>query len=126
MGEVLKVLICDDSLLVREKLNEDLKSIGEFTVLEAGNGETSVDTYQDFRPDLVFLDIVMPAKDGIQVLKDIKSLDPKAKVVILSSSGTKAHLKKAIEAGAIDFIQKPWEISHLKSVVARVIEEREG
>lgn len=68
----------------------------------------------------------MPTKDGIEVLKDIKYLVPKAKVVILSSSGTKTNLKKAIEAGAIDFIQKPWEISRLESIVARVIAEREG
>lgn len=124
-AKTFKVLICDDSLLVREKLKESLAQIGEFAIAEADNSQTSFETYRDFRPHLVFLDIVMPEKDGIEVLKEIKNHDSKANVVILSSSGTKTHLRKAIEAGAIDFIQKPWELSQLKSVISRVFKEGE-
>ena len=125
-SKIFKVLICDDSLLVREKLKESLKEIGEFAVAEAGNSQDSIDTYRDFRPHLVFMDIVMPDKDGIEVLKDIISFDDQAKVIILSSSGTRSHLKKAIEAGAIDFIQKPWETSQLEAIVRRIENESEG
>lgn len=125
-AKTFKVLICDDSMLVREKLKESLRQIGEFAVAEAENGTASFDMYRDFHPHLVFLDIVMPEKDGIEVLKEIKNYDSKAKVVMLSSSGTRTHLKKAIEAGAIDFIQKPWEESYLKTVITRTINEREG
>jgi two-component system chemotaxis response regulator CheY len=68
----------------------------------------------------------MPEKDGIEVLKEIKSFDSKAKVVMLSSSGTRSHLKSAIEAGAIDFIQKPWDSAQLSSVISRITQEGEG
>jgi len=68
----------------------------------------------------------MPEKDGIEALKEIKKFDRGAKVIMLSSSGTQSHLKKTLEAGAIDFIQKPWEKSQIISAIARVVKEREG
>lgn len=111
------ILICDDSLLVRKKMKDCLNECGSFRILEAANGQAGVDMYRQYLPDLVFLDIVMPDKTGIQALNEIKSINGLAKVVILSSSGTRTHLKDAMEAGASDFIQKPWENSQIEHIV---------
>ena len=122
---LLKVLICDDSMLMRKKLKESLTLCGSFDILEATDGQKAVDIYKENNPDLVFMDIVMPVKDGIQAVSEIKAFDEKAKIVMASSSGTKEHLKKAIKAGAIDFIQKPWEQEHITKILSNFITKGE-
>ncbi len=107
MSKELKVLICDDSALVRKKMSSALSGMGVSEIHEAVNGNEAVQKYAEYMPDIVFMDIVMPEKTGVDALKDIKSLNPEAKVVMASSVGTQGNLKEAIEAGAFDFIQKP-------------------
>lgn len=107
MFENLKVLVCDDSVLVRKQMSKILGSFGITNVEEASDGVQAVDKYAGFMPDIVFMDIVMPEKSGVDALKDIVSLNPAAKVVMASSVGTQGNLKEAIENGAYDFIQKP-------------------
>jgi two-component system chemotaxis response regulator CheY len=106
-NNMITILICDDSILVRKKMKDTLSKIGNITVLEASDGEQAVAQYMDKKPDLVFMDIVMPKKNGVEALKEILSFDKSAKVVIVSSVGTQGNLKEAIEAGAYDFLQKP-------------------
>lgn len=113
----LKILICDDSMLMRKKLKESLKLCGSFDIIEAIDGQRAVELYKETNPDLVFMDIVMPVKDGITAVSEIKEIDENAKVVMASSSGTKEHLKKAIEAGAFEFIQKPWEQEQITKII---------
>lgn len=105
--ELITVLICDDSILARKKMKDILSKIGNIRIAEACDGEQAVCQYAAEKPDLVFMDIVMPKKTGVEALKDILSLDKSAKVVIVSSVGTQGNLKEAIEAGAYDFLQKP-------------------
>jgi two-component system chemotaxis response regulator CheY len=119
-----KILICDDSILMRKKLRESLNSCGSFEILEATDGEKAVKIYKEEKPALVFMDIVMPVKDGITAVSEIKEFDKKAKVVMASSSGTKEHLKKAIKAGAFEFIQKPWEQEQITRIVKNL--DRKG
>lgn len=114
------ILICDDSLLVRKKLKDCLLEYGDYEILEAADGETSISAFKMFKPDLVFLDIVMPDKNGIEALNEMKAVDSNAKVVMLSSSGTKTHLKSAMDAGASDFIQKPWEKSQIEHIIKNI------
>jgi two-component system chemotaxis response regulator CheY len=113
----LKVLICDDSILIRKKLRKSLFDYGCSEIFEAADGESAVDMYKKHMPDLVFMDIVMPVKDGITAVAEIVEFDKNAKVVMASSSGTKALLKKAIESGACEFIQKPFEDIKIKSIL---------
>lgn len=122
-GNALKVLVCDDSILIRKKLKECLLECGCAEVLEALDGQNAIDTYKQHRPDLVFMDIVMPVKGGIEAVTEILEFDSKAKVVMASSSGTKTHLRKALEAGAYEFIQKPFEESHIRNIVQNLIKE---
>ena len=105
--ELLKVLICDDSILVRKKMKDTLSKAGVNTIIEAVDGEQAVEKYKSELPDIVFMDIVMPKKTGVEALKEILSINRSAKVVIASSVGTQGNLKEAIEAGAYDFLQKP-------------------
>lgn len=118
MSDSLKILISDDSILARKQLKDViLKHTPDVTFVEASNGQEAIDRYRDEQPDMVFLDIVMPQKDGIEATKGIMELNNKADIIIVSSVGTKMQLKAAIEAGARDFIQKPMNPAQVESVL---------
>ncbi|MBQ2705994.1 MAG: response regulator [Agathobacter sp.] len=102
-----KVLICDDSILARKQIKDIIAIAGAPTIFEASDGEKAIEIYKEHKPDLVFLDIVMPKKDGNITINEIMAFDPDAKIIIVSSVGTHTQLKCALEAGAMDFIQKP-------------------
>lgn len=118
-----KILICDDSVLARKQLMDAVKEVGDNAeFIEAKNGVEAVEKFEEFSPDLTFLDIVMPEKDGTEALADIKKIQPNAVTIIVSSVGTQEQLKKAIQLGAKDFVQKPFD----KRQVAEIIESRLG
>lgn len=102
-----KILICDDSILARKQIKDIISMIGNPTIFEASDGEGAIEVYKKHSPDLVFLDIVMPKKDGNIAIDEIMTFDPNAKIIIVSSVGTQSQLKCALESGATDFIQKP-------------------
>ncbi len=124
-SDSLKVLVCDDSILIRKQLKDCLLSCGCKEVLEALDGQNAIDMYKQYKPDLVFMDIVMPVKGGIEAVAEILEFDKQAKVVMASSSGTKTHLRKALEAGAYEFIQKPFEENQIKNIVANCMKGEE-
>ena len=102
-----KVLICDDSILARKQIKDCISIAGTPTIFEASDGDKAVQIYKEQKPDLVFLDIVMPKKDGNIAIKEIMEFDKDAVIIIVSSVGTQSQLKCALESGATDFIQKP-------------------
>lgn len=113
-----KILVCDDSVLARKQLMDAVKDVAEGgTFLEGKNGIEAVDLYKSEKPDLVFMDIVMPEKDGTTALAEIREFDPEAVIIIVSSVGTQDQLKKAIQLGAKDFIQKPFEKNQIKEII---------
>jgi len=116
----LKILVCDDSMLIRKKLKEVLKSCGCNNILEAANGQEAIDIYKESKPDLVFMDIIMPLKNGIEAVYEIIEFDKDAKVVMASSAGTKEHVKQAIKAGAFEFVQKPWEKEQINKIILNI------
>lgn len=120
---LFKVLICDDSVLMRKRLKDSLALCGSFEIIEATDGESAVNMYKENTPNLVFMDIVMPVKDGIVAVEEIKEFHKDAKVVMASSSGTKEHLRKALEAGAFEFIQKPWEQEQIAKIVNNLLKK---
>lgn len=103
----MTVLICDDSMFARKKLSMSISGFGVKDVYEAADGEEAVSKYREFKPDVVFMDIIMPKVTGIEALKQIIAEDPDAKVIMASSVGTQSHLKDALKSGAVDFLQKP-------------------
>jgi len=102
-----KILICDDSILARKQIKDIISIVGNPTIIEASDGEGAIQLYKEHKPDLVFLDIVMPKKDGNIAIEEIMAYDKDAVIIIVSSVGTHSQLKCALEAGATDFIQKP-------------------
>lgn len=117
----MSVLVCDDSILSRKKLKDSLKELGCTNITEAVDGEDVVNKYKENPTTIVFLDIVMPKKDGIDALKEILDFDSEAKVIMASSVGTQSYLKEAIQAGAKDFLQKPMDKEQLKKIITNVI-----
>jgi len=122
--ENVKILICDDSILARKQLKDAIKKCGYDNFLEASNGQEAIDTYKEHKPELVFVDIVMPIKDGVEAIHEIREFDPAAHVIVVSSVGTQTQLKNAIMEGARDFIQKPFSISAIKDIIHARFEGR--
>ena len=115
----MKILIVDDSAFMRNMIK---KMLGEGTheVREAGNADEAVRMYDEFKPNLVFLDIIMPGKNGIEVLKELKGKDAGANVVMCTSVGGQEQIiKECVEAGASDFITKPFTAEEITNVISR-------
>ncbi|SES95638.1 MULTISPECIES: response regulator [Pseudobutyrivibrio] len=113
-----KILICDDSVLARKQLMDAVKEVSTgATFIEGKNGAEAVNLYKSEKPDLVFMDIVMPEKDGTTALSEIREFDNDAIIIIVSSVGTQDQLKKAIQLGAKDFIQKPFENNQIQEII---------
>ena len=124
MLDNFKVLICDDSILARKQLKDIVSSLGNPTFIEATDGQDAIDKYKENNPDIVFLDIVMPKKDGHLAIEEIIEYDPNATIIIASSVGTQSQLKCALKAGAKDFIQKPLEKQLVLDVIEKYTEGR--
>ncbi len=113
-----KILVCDDSVLARKQLMDAVKEVSDGAVfIEGKNGSEAIELYKTEKPDLVFMDIVMPEKDGNAALSEIREFDKDATIIIVSSVGTQEQLKKAIQLGAKDFIQKPFEKNQIKEII---------
>lgn len=115
------ILITDDAVFMRMMMKDILTKAGHTVVGEASNGIEAVEMYKDKNPDLVTLDITMPECDGIQALKDIMALDPKAKVIMCSAMGQQSMVLEAINAGAIDFVVKPFQAERVVTSINKVI-----
>jgi len=115
-----KILICDDSILARKSLADMLNTMGYGNITSVNNGQAAIDTYKQINPDIVFLDIVMPIKDGITATREIIEYDSEAIIIIISSVGTQTHLREAIKSGAKDFVQKPVDLNLLKQVLSHL------
>ncbi len=112
-----KIQICDDSILARKQVKDVLISNGCSSIVESKDGMETIEIYKKEKPDLVFMDIVMPKLDGVEAVRQIIEFDPAAKIIMLSSVGTRGQIKDAIEAGAKDFIQKPFKTEHIIDIL---------
>ena len=120
----IKILIGDDSILARKQLKDIIATCGTPTFFEASNGQEAIDIYKKDKPDLVFLDIVMPVKDGNAAIREIIDFDKDADIIIVSSVGTQSQLKAAIETGAKDFVQKPLNADQVRHIITSRFEGR--
>jgi two-component system, chemotaxis family, chemotaxis protein CheY len=115
------VLICDDAIFMRTMVGDILTQAGFDIVGEAETGVQAVEKYQELRPDLVTMDIVMPDMGGIDAVREITRLDPGAKVLMCSAMGQQALVVEAIQAGAKDFVVKPFQPGRVLEAVQRVL-----
>lgn len=115
------VLICDDAIFMRTVLGDILREAGFDVVGEAETGREAVEKYRELQPDLVTMDIVMPDMGGIDAVREIVKEHPKARIVMCSAMGQQALVVEAIQAGARDFIVKPFQPARVLEAVQRVL-----
>jgi two-component system chemotaxis response regulator CheY len=115
------VLIVDDALFMRTMLRNIFVESGFDVVGEAGNGVEAVEKYRQLAPDLTTMDIVMPERNGIEALKQIVALDPRARVIMCSALGQESLIIEALDAGARDFIVKPFKPAKVVEVAQKVL-----
>lgn len=120
---MLKVLIVDDSLIIRKKVSKILENLGHEVVFDATNGQEAIDAYIKFKPDLVTMDITMPDMDGITAVKHIIKDDKEAKIIMVTSHGQEDMVIKSIQAGAVGYILKPINDEKLAQVIGEVFVE---
>ena len=115
------ILICDDAAFMRMMIKDILTKNGYNVAGEPEIGMKAVEKFKEVNPDLVLMDITMPEMDGIQALKEIKKLDGGAKVIMCSAMGQQAMVIESIQAGAKDFIVKPFQAERVIEAVKKVV-----
>jgi len=115
------VMLVDDAAFMRMMLKDILVKNGYDVIGEAANGLQAIEKYNELKPDLTILDITMPEMDGIQAAKGIRQADGNASIIMCSAMGQQAMVVDAIQAGARDFIVKPFQADRVIDAVKKVI-----
>lgn len=116
------LLVTDDALIIREMIKDTATSAGWEIVGEATNGQEAIERFQDLRPDVCTVDMVMPGYDGLYAVRGIKEIDPNARIIVVSAVDTKQTLMEAFRLGAADFIVKPFQRDHLLATLEKQLE----
>ena len=116
-----RIVVVDDAAFMRMMLKDILTKNGFEVVGEAENGLKAIDVYKELTPDLMLMDITMPELDGIGAVRQIKAIDANAKIVMCSAMGQQAMVLEAIQAGARDFIVKPFQAERIIEAVNKVL-----
>jgi two-component system chemotaxis response regulator CheY len=120
-----RVLIADDASFMRQMIREIIEPEGYEVVGEATDGMEAVEQYEQLHPDLVTMDIVMPKRSGIDAVRGILEKTPDARVVMCSALGQETLVMEALQAGAKDFIVKPFKPDNVLSTLQKVLEKTE-
>lgn len=115
------VLVVDDAAFMRMMIKDILSKNGYAVVGEAENGSVAIEKYRELKPDLVTMDITMPEMDGISAVKEIKKIEPAAKIIMCSAMGQQAMVIDAIQAGAKDFVVKPFQPERVLEAVSKAL-----
>ncbi len=115
------VLIVDDAVFMRMMVKDILEKNGFMVAGEAENGLKAIEQYKSLNPDIVTMDITMPEMNGIEALREIKKIDPTAKVIMCSAMGQQAMVMDAIKAGAKDFIVKPFNGERVVEAISKAL-----
>jgi two-component system chemotaxis response regulator CheY len=115
------ILLVDDAAFMRMMLKDILTKNGYNVVGEAENGAKAIEKFKELKPNLVIMDITMPEMDGINAAKGIKSVDSNALIIMCSAMGQQAMVIESIQAGARDFIVKPFQADRVIEAVQKVI-----
>jgi len=117
----VRIMVVDDAAFMRMMIKDILSKNGYEVVAEAENGAKAVEKYHEVRPDLTTMDITMPELDGISALKQIRAIDSSAKVIMCSAMGQQSMVIEAIQAGARDFIVKPFQPDRVLEAIRKVV-----
>ena len=116
-----RLLVVDDAMIMRAMIKDIAQQAGWQIAGEATNGRECLERYRELSPDMVTLDIVMPEMDGVEALLQLRQEDPPAMVVMVSAIDQKEKLSECIRLGARDFIVKPFDRDHLRSLLQRYL-----
>ncbi len=116
-----QVLVVDDAAFMRHMIKQILVEMDCEIVAEAGDGGEAVDAYQKHHPDLVTLDLVMPKMGGLEALEQIRKIDPKARVLVISAIDQRSSLMQAVKLGAVDYVVKPFDREGVKKALNRAM-----
>jgi len=116
-----RILVVDDAAFMRMMIKDILSKNGYEVVGEANDGSQAIEKYKELKPDLVTMDITMPEMDGITALKEIKKIDGNSKVIMCSAMGQQAMVIDAIQAGAKDFIVKPFQADRVIEAIKKTL-----
>ncbi len=125
-SKILKILIVDDSLIMRKNLARNLKVLGHEIIAEAEDGHISINLYESLKPDLVTMDITMPGMDGITAVKKIKGIDAETNIIMVTSHGQEAMVMDALKSGAKGYMLKPVTPDKLREAIGRIFPELAG
>jgi two-component system chemotaxis response regulator CheY len=117
-----RVLVVDDAAFMRNMIKDIFTAAGFQVIGEASNGVEAVERYRELKPDLITMDIVMPFRSGIDATREIIRQDPNAVVLMCSALGQESLVMEAIEAGATDFVVKPFRVEDVLAVVHKVLD----
>ena len=115
------VLVVDDALFMRVTIANMVESWGYEVIGQAANGKEAIQLYEQYQPDVVTMDVTMPKMTGIEAVQKIVNQFPKANIIMITALGQQKKIKAAIEAGAKDFITKPFQPEHIKDVLSKVL-----
>ena len=118
--EVAKVMVVDDAAFMRMRACKVLQENGHETV-QAENGLEAVKQYAEHHPDAVLMDITMPEMDGLAALKEIRKMDPNARVAMVTAMGQQAIVMEALKAGAKDFVLKPFQPDRVLNALQKLL-----
>ena len=115
-----KILIVDDSRTSRKILRTILENAGHEVIGEAVDGVDGVAKFQELSPEITTLDITMPNMDGLEALKEIKKVNPSAKIIMVTAAGQQSKMVEAIKNGASEFVTKPFEADEITGLIAKM------
>jgi len=115
-----RILVVDDAAFMRMKCSKLLVESGH-EVMEAGTGAEAVEKYQADKPDAVLLDITMPDMDGLAALKELRKVDPDARIAMVTAMGQQSIVMEALKAGARDFVVKPFDAARVMAAVEKLL-----
>lgn len=117
----MKVLIVDDNDLMRDVIKVFLEQLKHEVLAEAENGDIAIRHFTTLRPELVLLDMVMPGKSGLEVLEEIRKIEPNAKVVVITAVEQEGIDKKIFEKGAAAILRKPFSCGELEQTLKNIV-----
>jgi len=116
-----KILVTDDAAFMRMQLKDILTKLGHEVIGEAENGLDAIEQYKKLEPEIITMDITMPEMDGIAAVKEIRKINPAAKIIMCSAMGQQGMVVEAIQAGAKDFIVKPFTPDRIKEALEKIV-----
>lgn len=118
---MVRIMIVDDSMFMQAYITDIIKKLGHKVIGTARNGREAISQYIKLKPDLVFMDVTMDDMSGITAVEEIMKLDKNAYIVMCSAMGQEGIIKESLQAGAKDFITKPFKMHDIREIIGRYI-----